>query len=301
MKKILSIDGGGILGMMPLTVLKIMEERLKRPLNEIFDLIIGSSIGAMIGGIVSTGKITCSDLHKQMLDDLPQIFSKRLRVPIFQPKYNRNKIEEALKKKLGDPSMSICKTKFMCTSINYVDGRPHFFKSWEEKDGQLKLIQSLLRSAAAPLYFGKIVDDENKAVWCDGGCGNLNDPAMQGYIEALRQDWLPDEKVHLISIGCGQSFKGIPYRECKKYNNIKQITYYIDITDGGLARAQMSMVQDQWLKSFSKENSNFTAQRVQYYKLPKKMNKLDNIKFIPNFIEFGEEMAKDIDYTYLFG
>lgn len=299
MKKILSIDGGGILGIIPLTTLKIMEEHLKKPLNEVFDLIIGSSIGAVIGGVISTGRITCDDFHKQMLEDLPKIFNKRLRIPIIQPKYNRDRIDEALKFKLGDPKMSKCKTKFMCTSINYVDGRPHFFKSWEEKDGQMRLIEALLRSSAAPLYFGKIVDEENKAVWCDGGCGNLNDPAMQGYIEALRQDWLPDEKVHIISIGCGQSFKGIPFNKSKNLNNIQQVSYYIDITDGGLARAQMSMVQDKWLKSFSKENSNFTAQRVQYYDLPKKMNKLDNIKFIPNFIEFGEEMAKDIDYTYL--
>lgn len=299
MKRILSIDGGGALGVIPLTVLKNIEDRLNKPLYEVFDLIVGTSVGAIIGGILSSGKLTCNDFHAKMLEDLPNIFKWRLRLPVIQPKYDRCKIEKSISTKVGDIEMGACKTKFMCTSINLVDGKPHFLKSWEEKDGKLKLIQALLRSSAAPLYFGKIVDEKEKAVWIDGGCGNLNDPAMQGYVEALRQDWLPNERVHLLSIGCGQTFQGIPFEKCRKFKNIKEVSFYLNLNDGGLARAQMSMVQDNWLKSFSKEFSKFTAQRVQYYNLPKKFNKLDNVKNFPEFIEFGEEMSKEVDYTYL--
>lgn len=301
MKRILSIDGGGALGVIPLTVLKKIEEHMKKPIHELFDLVIGTSVGAIIGGVVSSGKLPTADFHKQMLEDLPKIFHRRLRFPIFQPKYDRKNVEKSITSKIGDIPMKDCVTKFMCTSINYVDGRPHFFKSWEDKDGQLKLSQALLRSSAAPLYFGKIVDDAEKAVWIDGGCGGLNDPAMQGYIEALRQDWLPNEKVHLLSIGCGQTFKGIPFDKCKKFKNIREVAFYLDIEDGGLARAQMSMVQDSWLNSFSAENSNFTAQRVQMYNFPNKMSKLDNVKNLSNFIAFGEKMAEEVDYTYFYG
>ena len=143
------------------------------------------------------------------------------------------------------------------------------------------------------------MDYQEKAVWIDGGCGNLNDPAMQGYIEALRQDWLPEERVHILSIGCGQVFKGIPFEKCRKFKNLKEVSYYLDINDGGLARAQVSMVQDNWLSSFSKEFSKFTAQRVQYYEFPKKLNKLDNVKNLSEFIKFGDTMSKEVDYSYL--
>jgi uncharacterized protein len=299
MKRILSIDGGGALGIIPLTVLKNIEKQLNKPIYEVFDLIVGTSVGAIIGGVLSSGKLTCKDFHKKMIEDLPVIFKRRLRFPIFQPKYDRRNVEKSITSKIGDLNMISCKTKFMCTSINYVDGSPHFFKSWEEKDGKMKLTEALLRSSAAPLYFGKIVDEKEKAVWIDGGCGNLNDPAMQGYIEALRQDWLPEERVHLLSIGCGQTFQGIPFDKCRKFKNIKEVSFYLDINDGGLARAQISMVQDNWLKSFSKEFSKFTAQRVQYYNFPKKLNKLDNVKNMSEFIKFGEEMSKDVNYTYL--
>jgi len=299
MKRILSIDGGGALGLIPLTVLKIIENQLGNPINKIFDLIIGTSVGGIIGGVISTGKFTTEDFQKEFICDLPKIFKKRLRIPILQPKYDRTNVEKSIVSKIGNINMSCCSTKFICTSINYVDGKPHFFKSWEDKDGKLKISQALLRSSAAPLYFGKIIDYAENSVWIDGGCGSLNDPAMQGYIEALRQDWLPNERVHLLSIGCGQTFKGIPFNKCSTFNNIKEVAYYLDINDGGLARAQMSMVQDEWLNSFSKEFSKFTAQRIQKYDFPKKLNKLDNVNNIPEFIKIGEEISKDVDYTYL--
>lgn len=301
MKRILSIDGGGALGIIPLTVIKNIENHMNKPIHQIFDLIIGSSVGAIIGGVLSSGKMPADEFHEQMLKDLPRIFHWRLRFPIFQPKYDRKNVEKSITSKIGDIPMHLCVTKFMCTSINYVDGKTHFFKSWEDKDGKLKLAQALLRSSAAPLYFGKIVDEAEKAVWIDGGCGGLNDPAMQAYIEALREDWLPDEKVHLLSIGCGQTFKGIPFNKCKKFKNIKEVSYYLNINDGGLARAQMSMMQDSWLNSFSEENSNFTSQRVQMYDFPKKLNKLDNVKNLDEFVKFGEKMSEDVDYTYLWG
>lgn len=301
MKRILSIDGGGALGVIPLTVLRRIEEHMRKPIHELFDLIIGTSVGAIIGGVISSGKLPTDRFHEQMLEDLPNIFHWRLRFPVFQPKYDRKNVEKSITSKIGDILMNDCVTKFMCTSINYVDGRPHFFKSWEEKDGKLKLSQALLRSSAAPLYFGKIIDDAERAVWIDGGCGGLNDPAMQGYIEALRQKWLPNEKVHLLSIGCGQTFKGIPFDKCKKFGNIREVAYYLNINDGGLARAQMSMVQDSWLNCFSKENSNFTAQRVQMYHFPSNMSKLDNVKNLDRFIEFGDNLSDDVDYTYLYG
>jgi uncharacterized protein len=298
MKRILSIDGGGALGIIPLTVLKIIEKKLNKPICEIFDLIIGTSVGAIIGGVLSTGKLSAEEFHKQMLKDLPNIFKKRLRIPVLQPKYDRKKIDESIVAKIGEMYMTSCVTKFMCTSINYVDGIPHFFKSWEEKDGKLRLTEALLRSSAAPLYFGKIVDKDAKAVWTDGGCGGLNNPSMQGYIEALRQKWLPNEEVHLMSIGCGETFKGIPFDKSKGFNNVQEVAYYIDIESGGLARAQMSLVLDSWLSSLSKDISNFSAQRIQSYNFPERISKLDNVASLSEFVSFGEKMAEQVNYSY---
>lgn len=299
MKRILSIDGGGALGIIPLTVLKKIEERLGKPLYEVFDLIVGSSIGATIGGVLSSGKISCDNLQSLMIVDFQKIFKKRLRIPVIQSKYSKTAIKTALNAHIKGLKMRDCKTKFFCTSINYVDGRTHFFKSWEDKDGQLDLTTAIIRSVSAPLYFGKEVDKAGKAVWIDGGCGDMNDPSMQAYMEACRQNWLPEEEVHMVSLGCGQGSIAVPFDKSSKFNNIQEVAYYLNIEDGGLGRAQSLNTHEMWLKFFAEKNPNFTYQRIEEYNFPKDKSKLDAVKFIPDFINYGEKLAGDVDYSKL--
>jgi patatin-like phospholipase/acyl hydrolase len=301
MKRILSIDGGGAMGIIPLTVLKEIEAHMRKPICELFDLITGTSIGAAIGGVLSTGTISCEKLHATMILDFGKIFKRRLRFPIFQPKYKTSNIRAALDSYIKGMKMYKCKTKFFCTSINYIDGRNHFFKSWEDKDGQLDLTTAIIRSGSAPLFFGKSVDKANREVWIDGGTGNMNDPTMQAYIEACRQGWFPNEEVFILSLGCGQSFKGVPYKKCRKFNNIQEVSFFMNIMDGGLARAQISKTQEIWLQTLADANKNFYYQRVQEYALPKRINKLDGIKYIPEYLKIGKKLAEEIKYPFMWG
>ena len=125
---------------------------------------------------------------------------------------------------------------------------------------------------------------------------------MQAYIEAYRQGWLKEGPVHILSLGCGQSFKGVPYNKCKNFNNVQEVAYYLNIENGGLARAQTANTHEFWLKTLSEDKDiEFTYQRIQDYELNQKINKLDGIKFIPEFIKIGEKLTNEIDYTKLRG
>ena len=53
MKKILQIDGGGIRGIIPAVILSYLEEKCGKPLCQCFDLITGTSTGAIIGGAIA--------------------------------------------------------------------------------------------------------------------------------------------------------------------------------------------------------------------------------------------------------
>lgn len=298
MKRILSIDGGGVLGIIPLVVLKHLERSMGKPLYQTFDLITGSSIGAAIGGALSSGQLSCSKLHENMVSSFKTIFKKRFRIPVITPKYQIKDVEEALIPFLGNMCMSDCKTKFFCTSINYIDGRTHFFKSWENKDGKLNLISVIKRSVSAPLYFGKYIDENRKEVWIDGGCGDMNDPSIQAYIEAERQGWIFDDRVHILSLGCGQTFKGIPFNTCSKFNNAQEISYYLNLDNGGLARAQTAQTHETWLKTLSQGNPRLTYQRIQEYDMPEEKHKLDSVKYIPDFNEIGNKLAQRIKFEY---
>jgi len=300
MLRVLAIDGGGAMGTIPITVLKDMEEKLGKPIYEEFDIILGVSVGAIIGGMLSTGLISAKDLYNRFLEALPIIFERRLRTPIFEPKYDRKNVQKVMSSVISkDITMKeACKTKFVCTSINMVDGRPHYFKSWEDKDGALKLCGAIDRSYAAPLYFGTIVDEANQSVWMDGGCGGENSPIMESLIEVCRQGWIK-ERVHILSLGCGSSDYSVPFKKAKGYKNIRQVEYFMNPLDGGLSRAQSSILQTTWMDTIDEAMPNITFQRVTKLKLDKIMDKMDALEFTRNYIKIGEELAGKIDYTHL--
>ena len=56
MKRILVLSGGGLKGLIQLPVLQKIEESYGQPIHEIFDLIVGTSVGAISGGILASGK-----------------------------------------------------------------------------------------------------------------------------------------------------------------------------------------------------------------------------------------------------
>ena len=293
-KKILCLDGGGAKGSIEVATLKEFEKNTGKPINKTFDLIVGTSVGAIIGGILSASDLSADAFLELMKEALPRVFHHRLRWPIFQPKYNREILVNVMNKYIKDKKMKDCHTKYMCTSVNVVDGRTHFFKSWEQKDGETNLIEVINRSYAAPLFFDSIVDEINNAVWLDGGTGNMNCPLGEAYIELVRQGW-ESESVHILSIGSGYSSFSVPFNKAKNYNNLRQIAYYMNPDDGGLARLQSTNTQVEWIKNISKCSPNVSFQRLDC-EISNEMNGMDKIKYINDYIAYGTKMAADINY-----
>ena len=73
------------------------------------------------------------------------------------------------------------KTKLMITTVDLVTDRNVFYKSWHESDSDEYLLDLVLRSFAAPVYFGQIVDKVKRMVYSDGGVGNANLPLNEGF------------------------------------------------------------------------------------------------------------------------
>ena len=55
-RALLTLDGGGIRGIMTIQLLKALEEQAGAPCYRIFDLVAGTSTGGIIAGLIASGK-----------------------------------------------------------------------------------------------------------------------------------------------------------------------------------------------------------------------------------------------------
>jgi patatin-like phospholipase/acyl hydrolase len=77
--KVLTIDGGGIRGLIPARVLEEIERRCGRPAGELFDLVAGTSTGAIIAcALTKPQPLPAERIARIYLDEGPEIFSRSL-------------------------------------------------------------------------------------------------------------------------------------------------------------------------------------------------------------------------------
>lgn len=201
-KRILTIDGGGIRGIIPAYILMQIESLCSRKIDELFDLVAGTSTGGIIGILIR---------HKIALSDIYDLYQKKSNVIFCNPskftsylsgaKYSNSGLKKILNENLGDTTFGDLQKKTLITSYNIKEQCPILFKNWAQDHSmsQLKIVDIALATSAAPTFFQPIrVDDRNTAI--DGGV-YCNNPSLVAYIEA-RSLW-PHEKIDILSIGTG--------------------------------------------------------------------------------------------------
>ncbi len=300
MRRILVLKGGGVRGIMQLESLEFLEKFYQKPIYEIFDLIVGTSVGSISGGILASGKYTAAKFFDVFLKYIPVIFKKEKRILSLKPLYNRENFYAMWNDLYPRPVpigteflMKDCKTRFMCTSVNLCDSRTHFFKSWEAKDGQNLLRDCIARSFAAPYYFGAMVDEENKAVWFDGGTGESNTPLHIAYTESINLGWYR-EKTEIIVIGTGMVDESMPYEKAKDIGTIRQMLAYMNPMRGGLARIQSTLNQVEQMKIIAKAEPLID---FRYYdvEIGPEYDGMDKMEYIHEYRAFGSLIAKKLE------
>ncbi|GAB3141675.1 CBASS cGAMP-activated phospholipase [Marisediminicola antarctica] len=160
MKRILSIDGGGIKGVFPAAFLADLETELDAPLASYFDLITGTSTGGIIALALGIG-IPAIDILRFYEERGPEIFRGgkglgRLK-QLVSAKYNPAPLRAALIDVFGDRKLGECKTRLMIPSLDLETGAVHVMKTAHhprfERDYKLSVVDVALATAAAPTYF----------------------------------------------------------------------------------------------------------------------------------------------------
>lgn len=233
-KRILALDGGGIRGVISLQILKKIESQLKlrygAPLRlcDYFDLIIGTSTGAIIAAGLAIGKSVdeIDQLYRQLGGEVFK--NDFFRRGLFRPKFDSIALERALKHQFSDITLG---SKRLNTGLAIVvkrldTGSPwviynapsgKYFNKRPGKKGvankNFLLVDLIRASSAAPTYFEPEELSIAKGVsgaFVDGGVSPHNNPALQAFLLATLEgyglQWASGaDQLMLVSVGTGSS------------------------------------------------------------------------------------------------
>lgn len=231
---ILSIDGGGIRGIIPARILQEIEIRTGKPIYQLFDLIVGTSTGGVIATALATpnekqeAKYRAKDLVALYKDRGKEIFDRSLwrrihtGIGLWGSKYKRDNLDNILDEMLGDALLSETLKPIMVLSYSIDQGETHLWttdiaRTSDNKDFYLRDIASA--TSAAPTYFEpkKLTSKTGSRTYyeADGGIF-ANNPAIMALSQARRiNPSLNNNDIVLVSIGTGKAQLTKTFKELK--------------------------------------------------------------------------------------
>lgn len=252
---VLTIDGGGIRGLIPALVLRHVEEQAGRPIADLFDLIVGTSTGGILalGLTIPEEESPAGDgsasprysaealraLYRERGDDIFDRSRWQQVTSVFgltDEKYDHAGLVSVLEGYFGDEPMGEAVTDVMVSAYDIQAREPFYFMSWRAPDDAVPMRRAARATSAAPTYFepARVAVGSQQRVLVDGGVF-ANNPAVSAYAEARRR--YPDEEIRVVSVGTGTSTEPIPYDEAKEWGKIGWAVEIIDIVFDGSSDA----------------------------------------------------------------
>ena len=250
--RILSIDGGGIRGIIPALVLAEIENRTKRPVAALFDLIAGTSTGGLLAlGLTVPNHIlepryTAMQFAALYEREGRRIFSRSLQHKLRAwnnltlEKYPCQGIEDVLFEYFGNVRLRDALTDVLITSYEIERSFPFFFKSSHARvrlDYDFPMREVARATSAAPTYFEpmKLPTGTNSEYYTliDGGVF-ANNPAACALVEARTTH--PEAGGFLVvSLGTGALNHSIPYEAAKNWGLAKWAKPLLDVVFDGIS------------------------------------------------------------------
>jgi patatin-like phospholipase/acyl hydrolase len=238
--RVLSIDGGGIRGIIPALVLAELERRSGRRTFELFDLIAGTSTGGILAcALCAPDPLPAERLVALYEDEGPRIFDRSVwqRVGsgegLLDEKYDAGALDRALERFLSDKRLSEAVPDLIVPAYDTAVPGPHFFKSREARerpDGDVPLSLVARATSSAPTYFEPLSVGERSLI--DGGVFAVN-PAMCAYAEVLRDS--RDAEVTLVSLGTGEQTRARSWEDVKDWGLARWARPILDVVFDGVS------------------------------------------------------------------
>jgi len=291
MKLILSIDGGGVRGILPASALVAIEAQLGKPVREVFSFIAGTSTGALIAAACAAGVPATrilgiyTERSKEIFNHSPAIaLSLRLaRGWAYDPRT----IRRVLASEFGAAAnwtLNDSPVKLLLTAKR-MNKRPLYFVPDNPKNartmGKFFLIDCAVASASATTYFDAY-NVPGVGLCYDGGLGVVGNPAAQACVEAFRYDAYDPADTRIVSLGTGF----FPESDQKPSGLIAEVGWVLDSLLNSPEDEQTFLVHNYYPGIMQRFN----------WKLPEPID-MASVSSIPKLTEIGKGITRSMDWS----
>jgi uncharacterized protein len=297
--RVLSIDGGGIRGILPAQILagleKIIREKIqnsrreelgdelakkeakKARVTDYFDMIAGTSTGGLLACLMMSPHHQEDAQHAVTIyeDQANEIFEKSW-YP-FGCSYKKDGIERFLKGQFNDLRLNELKTPCLITAYEFKRRHPFFFRQHRaHQDTYNFLVRDVARAtSAAPTFFPPArIQSGTRITYplVDGGVF-ANNPAMCALIETLTNKWTDSKgekqtvglsNVVMLSLGTGRERDSFKYEDVRNYNKLTWVRPLIQFMMDGNADTIHYQLDHLFEKPRDKNNPEV---RQQYFRI----------------------------------
>ena len=244
--RVLSIDGGGVRGLIPALFLKALEEQIGRPLTQVFDVFTGTSSGSISAFGLSTGLYQAKDLPEMFKSTARQIFHLRrlsrlgARGGVFGPKYQVKNFEAVINETFGDVTMGQLEKPTVAPTFNLATRAATYFSSvpgvsYNSAPEAVTLAQPqrtvaevIRASSSAPIFFEPAQipsdpDDPNseRLPLVDGGLV-ANNPSLLGatlakHLHDLEHPRSISPRIRVVSLSTDSMQRPLAYRRAANW------------------------------------------------------------------------------------
>jgi hypothetical protein len=285
--RVLSIDGGGVRGMIPAVVVAALEKAAGKPIADLFDLVAGTSTG----GIIATGlthptrPLSGQEVVQFYRDHAPNIFYRgwsRALSSIFSladEKYSAGPLNAILQDHFGKddwlsqlPGNPGGGPELLITAYDIHDRMPSLFKSWRARgdrwdcddanensvDKDFRLWEIARATSAAPTYFEPVriqARSGRERQLIDGGV-YANNPALAAYV-AARRIFPRDPEIVVVSLGTGEDRHPLNFAMARNWGLIEWARPLFKVLLGGVSDSVDYQLRDLMPAGYTRITKNF--------------------------------------------
>lgn len=288
--RILSIDGGGILGLIPLVLMQRLQGTSAGFDLDKVDLFAGTSTGGIIALSLAAGIGT--DKVRALYEDRGEEIFKRSfwhRLGLFGPRYTNKNLKRELQQQFGEKTLEQLPKKVLVPAFDLDNEdkqdrhwRPVFFGNFESDYGKdMPAYKAALATSAAPTYF------PTYRGYIDGGMV-ANNPSLAAVARVLEQN--PDRSLKDVRVLSFATYGIRQYVKGSRSFGLFGVKTIVDILLNGSER-----VVDYQCKRLLGES----YRRVCAPYIPRLNLSMDDVKDIPSMIALAERTDLDPVKTWL--